>query len=354
VKPLDILIVGAGPIGLTCGIEAKKAGLDYLIIEKGALVKSLFNYPIFMTFFSTADRLEIGGLPFMCLAPKPGRQEALEYYRQVTQYFDLQIHLYETVDNIKKETEDKGKKGEKGNKENEVDQINEGLFVVNTSKGSYTAKKVIIATGFYDVPIYMDIAGEDLPKVHHYYKEAHPYVMEKTLVVGANNSAVDAALEIWRKGGDVTMLIRGNEIGKRVKYWVKPDIENRIAEGSIKAYFESELLEIKEKEVVIKDKLGKIITLPNDYVLAMTGFRPDFDMLQRFGIQIDRQNACLPDHNPDSMETNVPGLYLAGVVCGGLNTHKWFIENSRVHAEKIVGQIANKLKGGRSLTQSMT
>ena len=191
----------------------------------------------------------------------------------------------------------------------------------------------------------MDIPGEALAKVHHYYKEAHPYVMEKTLVVGANNSAVDAALEIWRKGGEVTMLIRGTEIGKRVKYWVKPDIENRIAEGSIKAYFESELLEIREKEVVIKDKDGQIVTIPNDYVLAMTGFRPDFEMLRRFGVMIDDENACLPDHNPETMETNVPGLYLAGVVCGGLNTHKWFIENSRVHAEKIVRKVAAMLKG---------
>lgn len=326
-KTLDILIVGAGPIGLTCGIEAKKAGLEYLILEKGALVNSLFNYPIFMTFFSTADRLEIGGLPFMCLAPKPGRQEALEYYRQVTQYFDLKVHLYEEVKQIHKNGE-------------ELD----ALFQVATSKGNYLAKKVIIATGFYDVPIYMDIPGEDLPKVHHYYKEAHPYVMEKTLVVGANNSAVDAALEIWRKGGEVTMIIRGSEIGRRVKYWVKPDIENRIAEGSIKAYFESELLEIREKEVVLRDRDGQLITLPNDYVLAMTGFRPDFDMLRRFGIKIDQDNACLPDHNPETMQTNIEGLYLAGVVCGGLNTHKWFIENSRVHAEKIVRKVAAMLK----------
>lgn len=326
-KTLDILIVGAGPIGLTCGIEAKKAGLEYLILEKGALVNSLFNYPIFMTFFSTADRLEIGGLPFMCLAPKPGRQEALEYYRQVTQYFDLKVHLYEEVKQIHKNGE-------------ELD----ALFQVATSKGNYLAKKIIIATGFYDVPIYMDIPGEDLPKVHHYYKEAHPYVMEKTLVVGANNSAVDAALEIWRKGGEVTMIIRGSEIGRRVKYWVKPDIENRIAEGSIKAYFESELLEIREKEVVLRDRDGQLITLPNDYVLAMTGFRPDFDMLRRFGIKIDQDNACLPDHNPETMQTNIEGLYLAGVVCGGLNTHKWFIENSRVHAEKIVRKVAAMLK----------
>lgn len=329
-ETLDILIVGAGPIGLTCGIEAKKAGLNYLIIEKGALVNSLFNYPIFMTFFSTADRLEIGGLPFMCLAPKPGRQEALEYYRQVTHYFDLQVHLYEEVMQIQKKPE--------GSK---------SLFQVETSKGTYQAKKVIIATGFYDVPIYMDIPGEGLPKVHHYYKEAHPYVMEKTLVVGANNSAVDAALEIWRKGGDVTMLIRGNEIGKRVKYWVKPDIENRIAEGSIKAYFESSLLEIREKEVVLKNREGQVVTIPNDYVLALTGFRPDFDMLRRFGIKIDEPNACLPDHDPETMETNIEGLYLAGVVCGGLNTHKWFIENSRVHAEKIVHRVAAILKASK-------
>ncbi|UAY54962.1 YpdA family putative bacillithiol disulfide reductase [Arachidicoccus terrestris] len=329
-ETLDILIVGAGPIGLTCGIEAKKAGLNYLIIEKGALVNSLFNYPIFMTFFSTADRLEIGGLPFMCLAPKPGRQEALEYYRQVTHYFGLHVHLYEEVKQIQKEADG-----------------SQSLFLVETSKGDYQARKVIIATGFYDVPIYMDIPGENLPKVHHYYKEAHPYVMEKTLVVGANNSAVDAALEIWRKGGDVTMLIRGNEIGKRVKYWVKPDIENRIAEGSIKAYFESELLEIGEKEVVLKDREGQVVTIPNDYVLAMTGFRPDFDMLRRFGIKIDEPNACLPDHDPETMETNIEGLYLAGVVCGGLNTHKWFIENSRVHAEKIVRRVAALLKASK-------
>ena len=325
-KTVDILIVGAGPIGLTCGIEAKKAGLNYTIIEKGALVNSLFNYPIFMTFFSTADRLEIGGVPFMCLAPKPGRQEALEYYRQVTQYYDLNIQLYEAVEQITKQ------------------QTEQGYFQVKTSKASYLAKKVIIATGFYDVPIYMDIPGESLPKVHHYYKEAHPYVMNKTLVVGANNSAVDAALEIWRKGGEVTMLIRGTEIGKRVKYWVKPDIENRIAEGSIKAYFESELLEIREKEVVIKDKTGQLITLPNDYVLAMTGFRPDFDMLQRFGIALDDQNAKTPVHDPETMQTHQKGMYLAGVVCGGLNTHKWFIENSRVHAEKIVKQVVADLK----------
>lgn len=337
-KTLDILIVGAGPIGLTCGIEAQKAGLDYLIVEKGALVNSLFNYPIFMTFFSTADRLEIGGLPFMCLSPKPGRQEALEYYRQVTQYFDLKVNLYERVEKITKPGFNQSEQKDQG-----ILSDQEDCFLIETAKGSYRARRVIIATGFYDVPIYMNVPGENLPKVHHYYKEAHPYVLEQTLVVGANNSAVDAALEIWRKGGHVTLLVRGKEIGKRVKYWVKPDIENRIAEGSIKAYFESELMEIREKEVVIKNKAGELITLPNDHVLAMTGFRPDFDMLRRFGIHIDQSNDCLPDHDPESMETNIPGLYLAGVVCGGLNTHKWFIENSRVHAERIIQKVAAEL-----------
>lgn len=325
----DIIIVGAGPIGLASAIEAKKNGLTYLILEKGALVNSLFNYPIFMTFFSTADRLEIGDVPFMCLAPKPGRQEALEYYRQVAQHHHLKLHLYEEVREIKKTGQEL--------------RPEDDLFLISTTKATYRAKRVIIATGFYDVPIYMDIPGEDLPKVRHYYKEPHGYVMQKILVVGANNSAVDAALEIWRKGGDVTLLIRGTEIGSRVKYWVKPDIENRIAEGSIKAFFEAELLEIKETEVVIRDKTGEIHHLENDYVLALTGFRPDFDMLKRFGIHIDEQNACLPHHDPDSMETNVKGLYLAGVVCGGLNTHKWFIENSRIHAEKIVHLIASEL-----------
>ncbi|HEU0226177.1 MAG TPA: YpdA family putative bacillithiol disulfide reductase [Arachidicoccus soli] len=321
-KDLDILIIGAGPIGLACAIEAQKAGLNYLIVEKGALVNSLFNYPLFMTFFSTADRLEIGNIPFMCLAPKPGRQEALEYYRSVANNKKLNINLYEKVEKVKK-------------------QLNEG-FIVLTSKAEYKAKNVIVATGFYDIPIYMDIPGETLPKVRHYYKEPHEYVMQKILVVGANNSAVDAALEIWRKGGDVTMVIRGDKIGDRVKYWVKPDIENRIKEGSIKAYFNSELLEITDKEVKIKTAGKETIVLENDFVLALTGFRPNFEMLQNFGVEINQQEQCFPAHNLETMETNIPGLFLAGVVCGGLNTHKWFIENSRVHAVKIVEYILRK------------
>ena len=321
-KTLDILVIGAGPIGLACGIEAQRNHLDYLIVEKGALINSLYHYPLFMTFFSTADRLEIGNIPFMCLAPKPGRQEALEYYRSVARNKELKINLYETVE--------------------EVNKLTDGIFEVKTAKQIYHAKNVIVATGFYDIPVYMNIPGESLPKVRHYYKEAHEYVMQKVLIVGANNSSVDAALEIWRKGGDVTMLIRGDRIGERVKYWVKPDIENRIREGSIKACFESELLEIKEDAVVLKDAGGNIVTLQNDFVLALTGYRPDFDMLQKFGIKLDETNDYTPEHNPETMETNVRGLFLAGVVCGGLNTHKWFIENSRVHAEKIIESIKAK------------
>ncbi|ANI89017.1 hypothetical protein A9P82_06745 [Arachidicoccus ginsenosidimutans] len=319
---LDILIIGAGPIGLACGIEAQKNGLDYLIVEKGALVNSLYHYPLFMTFFSTADRLEIGNIPFMCLAPKPGRQEALEYYRSVARNKELNINLYEKVE--------------------EVNKQNDGIFSVVTSKKIYRAKNVIVATGFYDIPIYMNVPGEDLPKVHHYYKEAHPYVGQKVLIIGANNSAVDAALEIWRKGGEPTMLIRGSEIGERVKYWVKPDIENRIKEGSVKAYFKSQLLEIKEDAIVLKDADGNIVTLENDFVLAMTGYRPNFDMLKKFGIHLNEADDFVPSYNDDTMETNVDGLFLAGVVCGGMNTHKWFIENSRVHAEKILKRILEK------------
>ncbi|HEY0299244.1 MAG TPA: YpdA family putative bacillithiol disulfide reductase [Arachidicoccus sp.] len=321
-KTLDILIIGAGPIGLACGIKAQENGLDYLIIEKGTLVNSLYYYPLFMTFFSTADRLEIGNIPFMCLPPKPGRQEALEYYRSVARNKELKINLYETAE--------------------EVNVQNDSTFTIVTTKQTYHAKNVIVATGFYDIPIYMNVPGEDLPKVHHYYREAHEYVMRKVLVVGANNSAVDAALEIWRKGGEVVMLIRDDKIGERVKYWVKPDIENRIEEGSIKAYFNSELLEITEDAVVIKDAQGTVVTLENDFVLAMTGYRPNFDMLKKFGIQLDEANDFVPVHNSETMETNLTGLFLAGVVCGGLNTHKWFIENSRVHAEKIVKRILEK------------
>ncbi|MDR7371623.1 YpdA family putative bacillithiol disulfide reductase [Flavobacterium aquidurense] len=317
----DLIIIGGGPIGLACAIEAQKKNLRYLIIEKGAIVNSIFNYPLYMTFFSTAERLEIGDIPFNCLAPKPGRQEALEYYRNIHRYFNFEIHLFEKVISVEKQ-------------ENL-------LFKITSDKNWYESKNVVIATGFYDIPIEMNVKGENLPKVRHYYKEAHEYAFRNILVVGANNSSVDAALECWRKGANVTMVIRKNEINNRVKYWVKPDIENRIAEGSIKAYFESNITEIRENEVEIETPNGKV-TIENDFVLALTGYKPDLSFLENMGIELSNDELKIPIYNPETMETNVEGLFLAGVVCGGMQTHKWFIENSRVHANMIVDCITSK------------
>ncbi len=313
----DILIIGGGPIGLACGIEAKKAGLSYLILEKGCLVNSLYNYPSNMTFFSTADKLEIGNVPFMSLSVKPNRNEALEYYRRVSDQFKLNIHLFEKVEAV---------------------EDFDGKYLLKTSKSSYQTKNIIIATGFYDLPNLMNIPGEELPKVKHYYKDPHYYAGQKVLVVGGNNSAVDAALETYRKGAEVTMVIRESQIGERVKYWVRPDIINRIKEGSIKAYFNSGLEEVREHEVIIQSPEGKL-AIPNDFVLAMTGYQPDFSFLRSIGIRISDDEQQVPEHNPETMESNKKGIYLAGVVCGGMNTHLWFIENSRVHAEKIVKQL---------------
>lgn len=314
----DLIIVGGGPIGLACAIEAQRKNLNYLIIEKGALVNSLFNYPLYMTFFSTAERLEIGEIPFNCIAPKPGRQEALEYYRNIHRYFNFNIRLFEKAESVLKQ--------------------NDGSFEIKTSKKTYFSSNVVIATGFYDIPLYMDVPGENLPKVRHYYREAHEYAFQKVLIVGANNSSVDAALECYRKGAEVTMVIRKNEINNRVKYWVKPDIENRIAEGSIKAYFESTLCEVRENEAEILTPEGKIM-IENDFVLALTGYRPDLEFLSKMGIRLSADEKKIPEYDPETMETNVKGLYLAGVVCGGMETHKWFIENSRVHARMIVNSI---------------
>lgn len=318
---LDLIIIGGGPIGLACGIEAAQKKLNYLILEKGALVNSIYNYPLFMTFFSTAGRLEIGNIPFTCIAPKPGRQDAIEYYRNVAQRFSLNIHLYEKV--------------------NRVIKNGEHLFSVVSDKNTYQARHVVIATGFYDIPMLLNVPGEALPKVLHYYKEPHPYSFQKLLVVGASNSSVDAALETWRKGAEVTMVVRGPVIGERVKYWVKPDMENRIAEGSIKAFFNSKITAIREDEVAIETSEGPI-TIKNDFVLALTGYRPDLEWLQQCGVNLSDDGLMKPIYNPKTMETNVAGLYLAGVVCGGLETHKWFIENSRVHAEMIIRSIMSE------------
>ncbi|MFS4431056.1 YpdA family putative bacillithiol disulfide reductase [Chryseobacterium sp. S90] len=318
----DILIIGAGPIGLNCALEAKKNNLSHLIIEKGTIVNSLYNYPLYMRFFSTAEKLEIDEIPFISTAPKPGRQEALEYYQGIARQKNLNINLYEKVLGVSKNNE---------------------LFEIKTSKATYLAKNLVIATGFYDIPNLMNIPGENLPKVKHYYTEPYPYAKQKIVVVGSSNSAVDAALETYRKGAEVTMIVLHSEISKSVKYWVKPDIENRIAEGSIKAHFNAEMIEIKENTVVFKDEKGEIHEIDNDFVLAMTGYLPDFNFLRNSGIELNGD--CLnPFYNPETMETNVPNLYLAGVVCGGKDTHLWFIENSRIHASMIVNTILSRSK----------
>jgi thioredoxin reductase (NADPH) len=326
-----IIIIGGGPIGLACGIEAKNAGIDYLILEKGCLVNSLYNYPANMTFFSTSERLEIGGIPFVSNNAKPTRTEALEYYRRVTQAEQLNIHLFEKVMEVKKQ--EPNFKNQISNNKNPVSN-----FIVVTDKTNYTADHIIIATGFYDIPYLLNVPGENLPKVTHYYKEPHFYAFQKVIVVGANNSAVDAALETWRKGADVTMIIRGKSIGERVKYWVKPDIENRIKEGSIKAYFNSAIKEIKEKEVLIQTPEG-IKSLENDWVIAMTGYQPNLEFLRKIGIRLSDDDVMKPEVDETTYQTNIPNVYLAGVICGGMNTHRLFIENSREHAEKIIKTI---------------
>lgn len=314
----DVIIVGAGPIGLACGIEARKLGLDALILEKGMLVNSIYNYPQNMTFFSTSDRLEIGDVPFISHNPKPTRAEALEYYRRVTQNWKLDIHLYEGVERVQKNTT---------------------VFNVKTTKGDYQAKNIVLSTGFYDLPYMLNVPGEDLPKVSHYYKEPHPYFGMNLVVVGAANSAVDVALETYRKGAkSVTLIIREKEVGQNVKYWARPDIVNRIKEGSIQAYFESEILEIKPKTVVIQTP-EKTLTLENDFVLAMTGYQPNFSLLESLGVDFHSDEFKTPIYNTTTMESSQKGVYLAGVVCGGLKTNKWFIENSRVHAAQIMQSI---------------
>ena len=317
----DIIIIGGGPIGLACGLEAKKAGLNYLIIEKGTLVNSLYNYPVNMTFFSTSERLEIGGIPFVSNNAKPTRNEGLEYYRRVAISGGLHVKLFEEVLEVKKAN---------------------GYFTVTTSKQQYNAANIIVCTGFYDIPYLLNVKGEELKKVKHYYNDPHFYAFQKVMVVGAANSAVDAALETWRKGAEVTMVIKNDKVSDRVKYWVKPDIENRIKEGSIKAYFNSTVAEIRENEVDINTPEG-LITIENDWVLAMTGYQPNLAFLRKLGIVLSDDAICKPTYSDETYESNIKGIYLAGVICGGMNTHRLFIENSREHAERIIEDIKKKL-----------
>jgi thioredoxin reductase (NADPH) len=314
----DTIIIGAGPIGLACGIEAKKRGLRYLIIEKGCLVNSIFHYPTNMTFFSTSNKIEIGEVPFVSINDKPTRLEALEYYRRVKMHWQLRVQLYETVLRISATAEG---------------------FELETSKGNYATKTVVLATGFYDLPNRLGVAGEHLEKVRHYYDEPHRYSEQDLLIVGAGNSACDAALETWRKGANVTMVIRKPELKDSIKYWIKPDIENRIKLGEIKAYFESEVLEILPESVRIRTPQGEV-TFRNDFVLALTGYQPNFEWLAAAGLRFSDDATRTPLFDEITYETNIKGVFLAGVVCGGMVTNRWFIENARFHAERVMQAIA--------------
>ena len=314
----DLIIIGAGPIGLACGIEARKNNLDYVIIDKGMLVNSIYNYPVNTTFFSTSDKLEIGDIPFISHSVKPTRTEALEYYRRVCDSWSLDLDLYNEVLDIKNKT---------------------SHFELNTQNGIINSKRIIICTGFYDIPYLLNIPGEELNKVLHYYSESHPYYKMNIAIVGAGNSAVDVALDTYRKGANsVTMIIREKEIGTNIKYWVRPDIVNRIENGEIKAYFESEITKISERSIIIKSPNGKQ-EIDNDFVLAMTGYQPNYEILKKLGVKINDDEFKTPQYNEDTMETNVKGVFLAGVICGGLKTNKWFIENSRDHSKKILSSI---------------
>lgn len=319
-KNFDVIIIGGGPIGLASGIACQKARLSYVILEKGCLVNSLYNYPTTMTFFSTSNLLEIGDVPFVSISAKPTRAEALEYYRRVVIAKKLNIKLFEEVLDVQTTGND---------------------VKIKTSKDEYTGKSLILATGYYDIPNIMNVEGENLPKVTHYYKDPHFYAFQDVLVVGANNSAVDVALETWRKGARVTMVIREPEIGPSVKYWVRPDIINRIEEGSIRAYFNSKIAKISENDVTIETPEGQTV-ISNDWVLAMTGYQPNLSFLEKIGIKLAEDEIRKPQYDENTMETNVPNVYLAGVICGGMDTRRLFIENSREHAELIVKSILEK------------
>ena len=325
-ESFDVVVVGSGPRGLACAIEARKVGLHAVNIDKGCLVNSLYNYPANMVFFTTPELLEIGDIPFTTAHQKPVRSEALEYYRKVTEHYDLDIRQYENVERI---------------------SGTDGQFQIDTRDRNsvsrqYRARKVVVATGFYDLPNMMGIPGEQLPKVQHYYGEPHPYFDADVLVIGGKNSAAIAALELWRHGARVTLVHRGPAMHQNVKYWIKPDIENRIKNGEIAAHFNSTLKEITASEVVLETPNGDV-TMNNDFVLALTGYHPDLDFLRSFGVQIGELPDCKPSVNLETLETNVPGIYLAGVVVAGNRTHEIFIENGRFHGRQIALDLQRKL-----------
>ena len=321
----DCIIVGAGPTGLACGIELKKLGISTVLIDKGCVVNSLYNYPINMVFFTTPELLEIGGIPMTSLNEKPGRTEALKYYRRVADHFHLDIRQYQTV---------KGISGEDGN----------FLTTALSNSGAtvhYHSKKAILATGYYDIPNMLNVPGEHLPKVIHYYKEAHPYFGHDVMVVGGKNSAAIAALELFWTGARVTLVHRGIEMHKNIKYWIKPNIENRIKSGEIKGYLSSSVVEISENSVLIQTPDGEK-RIKNQFVFAMTGYRPDFEFMSRHGIELDKESQR-PKMNKDTLETERKGMFLAGVVVAGIHTNEIFIENGRFHGIQIAQEIANQL-----------
>jgi thioredoxin reductase (NADPH) len=329
VQQYDAVVVGAGPTGLACGIELKQRGVHTVLIDKGCVVNSIYNYPTHMVFFTTPELLEIGGLPMTSLNEKPGRTEALKYYRRVAEYYQLDIHQYERVLSIDGHDRD---------------------FLVRTSKTEYRARKIILATGYYDLPNMLNVPGEQLDKVIHYYKEPHPYYNHDVLVVGAKNSAAIAALELHWTGARVTMVHRSEWISDRVKYWIKPNIENRIKNGEIKAYFKSRVLEVYPKTVLLDTPEGQV-TLKNDFVFAMTGYQPDLEFLASLGIRLDPVSQR-PRTNPETLESDRPGIFLAGVIVAGMHTNEIFIENGRFHGKKIAEAIADSLTPTQLLTSS--
>jgi len=328
VEQFDVLIIGAGPTGLACAIEARRAGFSAVAVDKGCLCNSLYNYPTNMTFFTTPELLEIGDIPFVSAQQKPSRQEALEYYRKVAEYYRLDVRQYHAV------TRTEGA---------------DGAFLVHCSDRlarptEFLARKLVIATGYYDLPNPMGIPGEDLPKVSHYYREPHPFYNSDVVVVGAKNSAVIAALELWRHGARVTLVHRGSAISPNVKYWIKPDIENRIKNHEISAYFNTSVSEITPDTVLLSTPQGEL-RMKNDFVLAMTGYHPDFSFLRALGVELSQHPSSKPVVNLQTLESNVAGIYLAGVIIAGMNTNEIFIENGRFHGRQIAEDLLRRLGG---------
>ncbi len=315
---MDLLVVGAGPVGLACALEASRAGLSHVVLEKGALLNTLVNWPTHVVFFSTPELLEIGGHPFVCAGPKPTRREGLDYYRRVAARERLDVRLSTTVLSLDREG---------------------GLFVAATPKGRFTARAAVVATGFFDNPNLLGVPGEDLPKVSHYYREPFAHAGTDVLVVGGKNSAVEAALDLHRHGARVTMAVRGPAFGASVKYWLRPDVENRVKEGSIRALFDTTVARIEDGAVVLRER-GGTRSIPNDFVYALTGYHPDFGFLRRVGIGVTDDLEVV--HDPATMETGVKGLYVAGVVAAGRHIGRLFIENGRAHAALVVRHLLER------------